>query len=372
MLRFFRQNWSFAVVLCILIFLPGTAINAQDFFEGWEHLFQQRESYVIYKTYSKIEIDGKANEDSWKQVAWTSDFRDIEGGNKKEPQYRTRVKMLWDDENLYLFAEMAEPHIWAYYDTHDQIVYHENDFEVFIDPNQDTHEYFEIEINAQNTVFDLFMTKPYRNGGIPLITWDVKNMENAVFIDGTLNEPADTDKKWTIEMAIPFASLRLGVRTRLPEEGTIWKLNFSRVQWQTDIEEGKYKRKRDEQTGRLLPEDNWVWSPVGVINMHYPEKWGLVYFSENDPNINKVTFELPEEERLADYLWLLYYKQRKYRSENKMYASGLQELNFPENPEPGINVSMQSTDVQFSASLETNSWHISINNEGKIHKSKRK
>jgi hypothetical protein len=141
------------------------------------------------------------------------------------------------------------------------------------------------------------------------------------------------------------------------------------VQWQTDIAEGQYKRKRDEQTGRLLPEDNWVWSPVGVINMHYPEKWGLVYFSENEPNINKVTFELPEEERLADYLWLLYYKQQKYRSENKMYASGLQELNFPENPEPGINFSMHSTDVQFSASLETNTWHISINNEGKIHKS---
>lgn len=216
------------------------------------------------------------------------------------------------------------------------------------------------------------MTKPYRNGGIPLITWDVKNMESAIHIDGTLNEPADTDKKWTVEMAIPFESLRLGVHTRLPKEGTIWKLNFSRVQWQTEMTEGKYVRKRDDQTGRLLPEDNWVWSPVGVINMHYPEKWGLVYFTEKEPNENKVTFELPEEERLADYLWLLYYKQQKYRSENKKYASVLQELNFPEKPEPGSIVTMQSTDVQFSARLKTKTWHISINNEGKILKSERK
>jgi len=27
-----------------------------------------------------------------------------------------------------------------------------------------------------------------------------------------------------------------------------------------------------------LKEDNWVWSPQHVINMHVPEQWGLVRF----------------------------------------------------------------------------------------------
>src|SRR3712207_6853585 len=31
---------------------------------------------------------------------------------------------------------------------HDAIIYHDNDFEVFIDPDNDTHQYFEIEVNA--------------------------------------------------------------------------------------------------------------------------------------------------------------------------------------------------------------------------------
>lgn len=105
MLRLLRQKWIFTVVFCNLIFFMPSTTEAQDIFEGWKHLFQLRESYVIYKTSSEIEIDGKGNEDSWKQASWTSDFRDIEGGNKAEPQFRTRVKMLWDDENLYLFAE---------------------------------------------------------------------------------------------------------------------------------------------------------------------------------------------------------------------------------------------------------------------------
>ena len=47
--------------------------------------------------------------------------------------------------------------------------------------------------------------------GIPLISWDAEDFRSAVFLDGTLNQPIDTDKSWTIEMAIPFHDLRLGV-----------------------------------------------------------------------------------------------------------------------------------------------------------------
>ena len=45
---------------------------------------------------------------------------------------------------------------------HDAVIFHNNDFEVFIDPDGDTHNYYELEINALNTVWDLFITKPYR------------------------------------------------------------------------------------------------------------------------------------------------------------------------------------------------------------------
>ena len=363
------RNISFIVALLLLVI--ATQAISQSIFNGWEHLFQTRENYVIYKTSETLTIDGKVNEDSWKQVPWTCDFQDIEGEMKEVPLYRTRVKMLWDDQRLYILAELTEPHIWGYYKQHDKIVYHENDFEVFIDPNGDTHEYFEIEINAQNTVFDLFMTKPYRDGGIPLITWDIKDFQSAVYVNGTVNDFSQTDEKWTVEMAVPFEALRLGVHTQVPKEGTSWKLNFSRVQWQTEIVDGKYKRKRDEKTGRILPEDNWVWSPIGVINMHYPERWGLVKFTELIAGENSVSFHMPEEEKLADYLWLLYYKQNKYKTENKIFASTLKQLDFPQMPAEGIDVSMQATDFQFSARLKAGNWVLSINNEGELHKRKK-
>lgn len=353
----------------ILIILAGFQGKAQNIFEGWEHLFQPKKNYVVYKAPETIIIDGKTDELSWDKAQWTDLFVDIEGENKELPAWSTRIKMLWDDNNLYIFAELEEPHIWAYYTEHDKIVYHENDFEIFIDPNRNTHEYFEFEINAQNTLFDLFMTKPYRNGGIPLISWNAEGFRSAVHLNGTLNQPDDTDKSWTIEMAIPFHDLRLGVHTQKPENGTYWNINFSRVQWQTDVIDGKYVRKKDVATGRILPENNWVWSPVGVINMHFPERWGILQFSTFNAGEKAVEIILPSEEKYLDYLWLIYYKQADFHREYKTYARTLPELDFPEKPEKDVAVSMQATEKQFFAELETaGGLRLAINHDGRIYK----
>jgi hypothetical protein len=357
------------ITFLFLIFLIDFQGKAQNLFNGWEHLFQFKKNYVVYKTPETILIDGKADENSWKKAEWTDLFVDIEGENKDLPTWSTKVKMLWDDDYLYILAELAEPHIWAYYTEHDQIVYHENDFEVFIDPDRNTHEYFEFEINAQNTLFDLFMTKPYRNGGIPLISWNAEGFRSAVFLDGTLNQPDDTDKSWTIEMAIPFRDLRLGVHTQKPENGTYWSINFSRVQWQTEIVDGKYVRRKDETTSRILTESNWVWSPQGVINMHFPERWGILQFSTFEVGEKTVDFTMPPEEKYRDYLWLLYYKQTHFRGEHKIFAKTLEDLSFPVNPEKDVSIEMQATSNQFFAELKTtDGLKLAINHEGRISK----
>jgi len=367
----YKKKMKLAGIITFLFLITFADFQgkAQDIFDGWEHLFQRKKTYVVYKTPETVTIDGKADEHSWKKAEWTELFVDIEGENKELPTYSTKIKMLWDDENLYIFAKLIEPHIWAYYTEHDKIVYHENDFEVFIDPNRNTHEYFEFEINAQNTLFDLFMTKPYRNGGIPLISWNAEGFRSAVFLDGTLNQPNGTDKSWTIEMAIPFRDLRLGVHTQKPENRTQWSINFSRVQWQTDVVASKYVRRKDETTGRILPENNWVWSPPGVINMHFPERWGILQFSTFDVGEKTVDFIVTREEKYRDYLWLLYYKQTDFHRENSNYAKTLDMLGFPEKPEKDVAVSMQATSNQFFAELKTaDGLQLAINHEGRIYK----
>ena len=60
---------------------------------------------------------------------------------------------------------MEEPDVWANVTTHDTVVCNDNDFEVFINPDGTTHNYKEYEMNALATVWNLFLNKPYTDGG---------------------------------------------------------------------------------------------------------------------------------------------------------------------------------------------------------------
>jgi hypothetical protein len=303
--------------LCLAV--PHRSI-AQLQFKDFTNLFTPPKSYIINYTQSPPQIDGDISDAAWQQAAWTDDFRDIEGDLKPNPPLRTRAKMLWDDSCLYIAAEITDPDVWATLTHHDEIIFHDNDFEVFIDPNNTTHQYFEMEFNAFNTVFDLFLNKPYREGGNAMINWDAEGLRSAVKVNGTINNPADKDKGWTIEIAIPFKAISLGNNVQVPHDGSLWRINFSRVEWDTKNVDGKYVKLTDA-TGRPLPEHNWVWSPQGVINMHFPERWGYLQF--NKGVTNDKPFVLPYAEQQKRYLWLVYYQEKQWLESHGAYQADL-------------------------------------------------
>lgn len=223
-------------------------------------------------------IDGLLDEAAWHQVPWSEAFVDIEGERRPAPAWRTRVRIAWDSTALYIAAELEEPHLWATLTERDAVIYHDNDFEWFIDPDGDGDRYFELEINARGTVWDLFLPRPYRRGGRAVDAWDIAGLRSAVALQGTLNDPSDRDRGWTVEMAVPWQAFADSGRSRVPPRpGEAWRVNFSRVQWTLDVVDGRYARRTDA-AGRRLPEHNWVWSPHGEIDMHIPERWGTLTF----------------------------------------------------------------------------------------------
>ena len=230
-------------------------------------------TYTCKKSDKPLKIDGLMSSYEWAAAPWTSDFVDIEGTHKPKPIFRTRAKMLWDDNYFYIAAELEEPHLWATYDRHDMVIFHEHDFEVFLDPDGDGLHYFEFEMNAKNTGWDLYLPKPYKDGGKADDGWEIPGLKTAVRLRGTLNDPRDRDRGWTLEIAFPWSAFNRGPRPPVaPKPGESWRVNFSRVEWILDIAQGKYKKRNG------LKENNWVWSPQGLINMHVPEKWGSVRF----------------------------------------------------------------------------------------------
>ncbi len=218
-------------------------------------------------------MDGSLQKPAWRTAPWTEDFIDIQGPQHPKPRFKTRAKMLWDDEHLFIGAEMEEPDVWATLAVHDSVIFQDNDFEVFLDPDGDGQLYAELEMNALNTTWDLLLVRPYRAGGPAVNGWEIKGLQTGVSIDGTLNDPTTRDVGWTVEIAIPWAALAEIARCPCPpRDGDQWRINFSRVEWQTRGVGSRYEKAPG------LAEDNWVWSPMGVIDMHRPERWGVLQF----------------------------------------------------------------------------------------------
>jgi hypothetical protein len=302
------------------------------------------EGYVCYRTSGALDIDGRMNEPSWKAAPWTNFFVDIEGSRKPIPRFKTRAKMLWDNYYFYVGAELEEPHVWGTLVFHDQIICHENDFEIFIDPNSDNHEYYEIEIGPLNTIWDLYHITPYKDMTpvtASVQTWDIQGMKTAVFVDGTINDPRDVDKSWSVEFAIPWTVLAPKAhRPSPPQNGDRWRVNFSRVEYVHDIVTADRTNEEEDIKNNAyskregIPCDNWVWSPQGVINMHCPEMFGYVQFSTAKPGAD--TFRPDPTSPARMLLHGIYYAQRDYHAKNKRWAADIGVLGLDYSKERGI------------------------------------
>jgi hypothetical protein len=322
-------------------------------------------SYVCYRAVTPITPDGIPDEKSWSDVPWTDYFVDIEGSSKPTPLLKTHAKMLWDDNNLYIAAEIEEPHVWAKLMQRDTVVFFDNDFEVFIDPDGDTQVYNELEINALGTAWDLLLIKPYRDGGPPVTGWDIAGLQVGTHVNGTINNPADEDKSWTAEIIIPLKALKETSGTAgLPKAGDRWRIDFSRVEWRTLIADGAYVKEINPSTGKPYPENNWVWSPQGRIDMHMPEMWGYLQFSAINAGAGSETFIPDPDFEVKWGLRVICYAENAYYLKNNTYTSSLEELglklsDFSDKlPAPVIQSTRSAFESYFPAPEKTPVWTI--------------
>jgi len=323
-----RKPLSGPLRLTLIVAVVGLgAIAAQRPARDLEALPFSPRQYVVYRALSPVKVDGRLDEPAWAAAPWTEPFVDIEGGSRPQPRFRTRARMLWDDENFYVAAEMEESDVWSTLKERDSVIFHDNDFEVFIDPDGDTHAYYELEVNAFATPWDLFLVKPYRDSGPAIHAWDIAGLQVGVRVQGTLNRPGDRDEGWTAEIAMPWKILKEAAPGhKAPGAGDHWRVNFSRVEWQVDTTAQRYAKRLKPGAQEPLPEDNWVWSPQGAIDMHMPERWGYVQFSNVTAGSGTEPFVDDPNERAKWALRRLYYRQRLGRDANGGYAATLDAL----------------------------------------------
>ncbi|MFL2983666.1 MAG: carbohydrate-binding family 9-like protein [Candidatus Neomarinimicrobiota bacterium] len=348
-------------LIIIYSFVQGQGFWGNEFPE--QKIEYSPKTYVCHKAEKPILLDGKLNDEGWEGVQWSESFVDIEGNLKPDPFYDTKVKMTWDEHYFYFGAMMEDPHVWATITARDAVIYKDNDFEIFLDPDGDTHNYYELEVNAFETEWDLILLKPYHDDSqVVLDSWDIPGLISKVHVDGTINDPSDKDKGWSIEIAIPWKALINNFRSNNPpKDGETWKVNFSRVHWDVDIRDGKYV-KTDS------PEFNWVWSPQGHIYMHFPHYWGLVQFSEISAMSEKIEFL---DDGLDKHKWALrqvYFRQRNYFFKNERYTASLKALNLIDSPVEGVTwpPRVVLTPSGWEAELPWNDSSILIRKDGRV------
>ena len=213
-----------------------------------------------------LNIDGRLDEPAWKAAKGTGPFVDVRTGNEN-PAIPTQgnARLLWDDQFLYVGFEVHEKKVhggWPL-DAKDPHLWEKDTVEIMIDPDGDgdNKDYYEIQINPQNLVFDTQYddyNSPNGNGRGPFghEEWSA-NLKSAVVVNGTLDNDSDVDQGYTVEAKIPWASFTKAQHAP-PVPGSTSRMNF-------------YAMKNNGGTG---------WSPIlGMGNFHRASRFGRVRWS---------------------------------------------------------------------------------------------
>lgn len=232
--------------------------------------------YVVYKASGPITIDGGIDEKAWQDAKWTDAFEDAQSPYCPLPWKMTRAKILYDNEYLYVAAQLQEENVWGHITQRDSIVYYDNDFEIFVDPTANAVNYFEYEMTCLNTMFDMWHENDNYRGALADGRYDAPGLRSAVRVQGTLNYQYDTDEGWTAEVKIPFRDMQAAnPDMRIPvKRGDMWRMNFSRVE---------YLHIYSQLFPYLLPYspcEDWVWNTTHVGDLHIPEMWAKAVFSD--------------------------------------------------------------------------------------------
>lgn len=259
--------------------------------------------YKAQKITNQITIDGNIDKPIWQNATWSKRFVDMVTGDFG--MYNTQSAILWNDTHLYFAFKAEEPYLEAKLTERDSIIFLENDLEIFIDGGNC---YYELEVNAANTIYEVFFIwkDAYLKGGkydTPQfdvhqkdaytfggdydrtgasfwkgtnprgIRWaftdfDMEGLETAVQLDGTLNDNNDIDKGWSLEIAIPWESLKIlgNGRTVPPTNGDIWNMFLGR--FQKLVLSGK----------EVQPHPAMALNSHGIYDTHMPSKWSKIEF----------------------------------------------------------------------------------------------
>lgn len=215
-------------------------------------------TYEVHRAKIAPIIDGHLDDAAWraaKPVTFVFPWADQTGKKQK-----TVARLTWDNDNLYVAYECEDSDIIAVYTERDDPTYKDDAVELFIAPPGVKNLYVGLEMNARAVLYDYVYVFPQRI----LKNYDLRGVQIAVSIKGTLNVTGDQDQGWNLEVAIPWRSFADLADDPVPKIGDRWRANMNR--W-----DGTEPNRRLSQ-----------WSDSGMLkpDPHNPDRFGYLLFVE--------------------------------------------------------------------------------------------
>ncbi len=241
------ESFICALVLQIILLLTWTRAASA----------QKLPSYTIYRTPSPITIDGKLNEPAWRRAPVADNFHfDWWQGRKKE---QTVVRILWDNQNLYVAYYCYDQHKDAKITEPQGPVSTDDSVEFYAGPNPDKLDYNGIEINTLCTLLGYRV----RDGKV----------QRRWMPEGVACKTTSYPDHWIMELAIPLKNYSDLATHTPPHNGDRWKVNLNRI----DLIGSANDPHPQYQYS--------TWSPVHSPRpkFHAPEAFGWVTFANRKP-----------------------------------------------------------------------------------------
>jgi len=231
---------------------------------------EPQRTYQVLRAEGQIRVDGRIEEADWERANIMTGFTLADTGQK--PTQTTEVRLLWDDQYLYVSFLCYDKFIYNTYTKPDDPVFANQDcVEVFLDPDKDPRVYAELDMSPANVVWTGLSWRPsYPDRPHYVMTaWNPRGLRTGADVLGDLNAVKQDSTLWSAEYAIPFDCLPTGDRRRAghPRAGDTWRANFYRID---KLRPGK---------GREGVEFS-AWSPPGLLNFHVPHRFGEIMFAE--------------------------------------------------------------------------------------------
>ena len=165
----------------------------------------------VKRAEAPIQIDGDLSEQAWRNAS-TGCL--VVMNTRGKPEKETAIKLLWDDNNLYIALDCAESEMGkvdASEIENDQTrIWRNNGVEIFLDPDNQGRTHFQWLLNNKGTWADCHVY--------------AKNKNDFKWNSGFTSKVVEKAEGYTVEMAIPFS----GFPVAKPRQGDTWGANFIR------------------------------------------------------------------------------------------------------------------------------------------------